>query len=55
MDKLKTGMNQLCANIMGHLVNNGFYTTMQVVIVTEAKEEINTRSDNYINTYIQRS
>jgi len=32
MDQLKTGMNQLCANIMGHLVNNGFYATMQVLI-----------------------
>lgn len=30
MDQLKTGMSQLCANIMGHLVNNGFYATMQV-------------------------
>lgn len=33
MDQLKTGMSQLCANIMGHLVNNGFYTTMQVITV----------------------
>lgn len=32
MDKLKTGMNQLCANIMGHLVNNGFYVIMQVIV-----------------------
>lgn len=30
MEKLKAGMNQLCANIMGHLVNKGFYTIMQV-------------------------
>jgi len=30
MDQLKAGMNQLCANIMGHLVNNGFYAIMQV-------------------------
>lgn len=30
MDKLRAGMNQLCANIMGHLVNSGFYTIMQV-------------------------
>lgn len=30
MEKLKAGMNQLCANIMGHLVNNGFYNIMQV-------------------------
>ena len=31
MEKLRAGMNQLCANIMGHLVNNGFYNIMQVV------------------------
>lgn len=36
MDQLKTGMNQLCANIMGHLVNNRFYATMQVVIRTDS-------------------
>lgn len=35
MDKLKAGMNQLCANIMGHLVNHGFYTTMQVALTTK--------------------
>lgn len=29
-DKLRPGMKQLCANIMGHLVNNGFYSIMQV-------------------------
>lgn len=34
MDKLRTGMNQLCANIMGHLVNNGFYAIMQVTLIT---------------------
>ncbi|XP_011883546.1 PREDICTED: ubiquitin-protein ligase E3B-like [Vollenhovia emeryi] len=34
MDQLKTGMSQLCANIMGHLVNNGFYGTMQVATAT---------------------
>lgn len=33
MDKLRTGMNRLCANIMGHLVNNGFYPIMQVIIL----------------------
>ncbi|EFN88458.1 Ubiquitin-protein ligase E3B [Harpegnathos saltator] len=33
MDKLKAGMNQLCANIMGHLVNNGFYAIMQALLV----------------------
>lgn len=33
MEKLKAGMNQLCANIMGHLVNNGFYPIMQVIIL----------------------
>ncbi|XP_034942891.1 ubiquitin-protein ligase E3B isoform X2 [Chelonus insularis] len=33
MEKLKTGMNQLCANIMGHLVNNRFYTVMQSLLV----------------------
>lgn len=31
MDQLKTGMNQLCANIMGHLVSNGFYPIMKVI------------------------
>lgn len=30
MEKLRAGMNQLCANIMGHLVNKGFYSVMQV-------------------------
>lgn len=30
MEKLEAGMKQLCANIMGHLVNNGFYTVMRV-------------------------
>lgn len=34
MEKLKTGMNQLCANIMGYLVSNGFYNIMQVRIIT---------------------
>lgn len=33
MEKLKAGMNQLCANIMGHLVNKGFYPIMQVIII----------------------
>lgn len=33
MEKLKAGMNQLCANIMGHLVNNGFYPIMQAFLV----------------------
>ncbi|XP_012282275.1 ubiquitin-protein ligase E3B isoform X2 [Orussus abietinus] len=33
MGKLKAGMNQLCANIMGHLVNNGFYPIIQVLLV----------------------
>lgn len=35
MDQLKTGMSQLCANIMGHLVNNGFYAIMQVTTATK--------------------
>ncbi|PBC33652.1 Ubiquitin-protein ligase E3B [Apis cerana cerana] len=34
MEKLKAGMNQLCANIMGHLVNNGFYPIMQYIYVS---------------------
>ncbi|KAG8042714.1 hypothetical protein G9C98_005354 [Cotesia typhae] len=33
MEKLRAGMNQLCANIMGHLVNSGFYTIMQTLLV----------------------
>ncbi|XP_015600022.1 ubiquitin-protein ligase E3B isoform X2 [Cephus cinctus] len=33
MEKLRPGMNQLCANIMGHLVNNGFYAVMKVLLV----------------------
>ncbi|XP_044002807.1 ubiquitin-protein ligase E3B [Aphidius gifuensis] len=33
MKKLKAGMNQLCANIMGHLVNNGFYIVMKNLLV----------------------
>ncbi|XP_066590975.1 ubiquitin-protein ligase E3B [Prorops nasuta] len=33
MEKLKAGMNQLCANVMGHLVNNGFYPIMQVLLI----------------------
>ena len=33
MDKLRTGMNRLCANIMGHLVNNGFYPIMQAFLI----------------------
>lgn len=33
MEKLKAGMNQLCANIMGHLVNNRFYPIMQVLLI----------------------
>ena len=33
MEKLEAGMKQLCANIMGHLVNNGFYTVMRVLLV----------------------
>ncbi|KAG7198940.1 hypothetical protein KM043_015752 [Ampulex compressa] len=33
MEKLKAGMNQLCANVMGHLVNCGFYPIMQVLLV----------------------
>ncbi|XP_043677000.1 ubiquitin-protein ligase E3B isoform X3 [Vespula pensylvanica] len=33
MEKLRTGMSQLCANIMGHLVNNGFYAIMQTLLV----------------------
>ena len=30
MEKLKTGMKQLCANIIGYLVSNDFYPIMQV-------------------------
>ncbi|KZC11880.1 Ubiquitin-protein ligase E3B [Dufourea novaeangliae] len=33
MDKLRAAMNQLCANIMGDLVSNGFYPTMQVFLM----------------------
>ncbi|XP_012263808.1 ubiquitin-protein ligase E3B isoform X2 [Athalia rosae] len=33
MEKFRNGMNQLCANIMGHLVNSGFYAIMQVLLV----------------------
>ncbi|XP_076627960.1 ubiquitin-protein ligase E3B isoform X2 [Colletes latitarsis] len=33
MEKLRVGMNQLCANIMGHLVNNGFYPIMQAFLL----------------------
>ncbi|XP_076654428.1 ubiquitin-protein ligase E3B isoform X2 [Halictus rubicundus] len=33
MEVLRAGMNQLCANIMGHLVNNGFYPTMQAFLM----------------------
>ena len=30
MEVLKTGLNQLCANMMGHLVTNGFYVILKV-------------------------
>ncbi|XP_046427763.1 ubiquitin-protein ligase E3B [Neodiprion pinetum] len=33
MEKFRNGMNQLCANIMGHLVNCGFYAVMKVLLV----------------------
>ncbi|XP_078045060.1 ubiquitin-protein ligase E3B [Augochlora pura] len=33
MEVLRAGMNQLCANIMGHLVNNGFYPIMQAFLM----------------------
>ncbi|XP_033230447.1 ubiquitin-protein ligase E3B isoform X2 [Belonocnema kinseyi] len=39
MEKLKAGMNQLCANIMGHLVNNGFYNIMQALLVKSLGRE----------------
>lgn len=39
MEKLKTGMNQLCANIMGHLVNNGFYIVMKSLLVKSLGRE----------------
>lgn len=39
MEKLKTGMNQLCANIMGHLVSNGFYNIMQALLVRSLARE----------------
>ncbi|KAJ8679148.1 hypothetical protein QAD02_014935 [Eretmocerus hayati] len=32
MEKLRAGMNQLCSNVMGYLVNNGFYPTMKVLL-----------------------
>ncbi|XP_011307352.1 ubiquitin-protein ligase E3B [Fopius arisanus] len=45
MEKLKTGMQQLCANIMGHLVNNGFYTVMKVLLVKGlGREKISLKS-----------
>lgn len=30
MEMLKPGLNQLCANIMGHLFTKGFYLTLKV-------------------------
>lgn len=33
MDMLKSGMNQLCANVMGHLFTRGFYLTLRVCIL----------------------
>lgn len=30
MERLIPGMNQLCANVMGHLFSKGFYKTLQV-------------------------
>lgn len=30
MEVLKTGLNQLCANMMGHLVTKGFYVILKV-------------------------
>nr|XP_018915602.1 PREDICTED: ubiquitin-protein ligase E3B [Bemisia tabaci] len=32
-EKLRPGMNQLCANIMGHLVSHGFYTTLKTLLM----------------------
>ncbi|XP_049776175.1 ubiquitin-protein ligase E3B isoform X1 [Schistocerca cancellata] len=33
MEVLKSGMNQLCANIMGHLFNKGFYLTLKTLLI----------------------
>ncbi|XP_054008078.1 ubiquitin-protein ligase E3B isoform X2 [Hylaeus anthracinus] len=33
MEKLRGGMTQLCANVMGHLINNGFYPIMQAFLM----------------------
>lgn len=33
MDILKSGMNQLCANIMGYLFHRGFYLTLKVNVL----------------------
>lgn len=33
MEKLKAGMNQLCANVMGYLVNCNFYAIMQTLLI----------------------
>lgn len=33
MDILKSGMNQLCANLMGQLFHRGFYVTLKVCII----------------------
>jgi ubiquitin-protein ligase E3 B len=30
MERLVPGMNQLCANVMGHLFSKGFYKVLQV-------------------------
>ncbi|GLH04043.1 E3 ubiquitin-protein ligase Nedd-4 [Gryllus bimaculatus] len=33
MEKLKHGMNQLCANVMGHLFNKGFYVILKMLLI----------------------
>lgn len=37
-EKLRPGMNQLCANIMGHLVSHGFYTTLKVSLDSQLRK-----------------
>lgn len=32
-EALKPSMNQLCANIMGHLVSKGLYSVLQTILI----------------------
>lgn len=36
MEMFKSGMNQLCANLMGNLINKGFYLTLKVSVITSS-------------------